>query len=248
MTADYQRVLEAYIAATRAGDVDAYARCLSPEVTFFGSLTGARLHGIGPVRGAFTAGAALIGFQHIRAFEVHGYGAEIALITPIQRPQDVEPLGFLTLIRMDAQGLVYDIRLLWDPRRALLDLGAGEPPVVRPEVGAFFRHYNEGELEAALAMLAPEVRYFGTIVGQASMGVATVRGILASARDTLGITRLEPLQVFGRGDHLGVLAAFTGRGGALSRGVLGLSFDDRGRISELSTLWDPRPFLEGREG
>jgi ketosteroid isomerase-like protein len=243
MANDYQATVDAYIAATRAGDADAYARCLAPDVLFFGSLTGVQLRGVSAVKGAFLAGGSILGFQFIQAFHVHGYGAEVALITPVQRPQDPEPLGFLTLLRMDDQARVKDIRLLWDPRRALLDTSPQHSFPIRSEVASFIQDFNEGNRSALLARVAPDVRYFGTIGGQHTHGPAAIEKVLDLARTSLGITRLVPLQRYGHGDHLGLLAEFHTHEEASTLGVIGLVFSPEGLIQELSVLWDPRPLF-----
>lgn len=243
MAGDFHATLDAYISATRAGDSEAYARCLAPEVSLYGSLTGTRLHGIAAVKGAFTAGGAILGFQHIKGFQVYGHGPEVALITPIQRPQDAEPFGFLTLLRMDDQARIVDIRLLWDPRRALLESSQREAPPTRPEVAFFFELFNAGNPEGILALLSPDVRYFGTLLGHTATGGAAIRDILALARETLAIVRLTPLQVFGHGDHLGVLVELMNTRGAVAQGVFGFVFESDGKVAEVSILWDPRPFL-----
>lgn len=240
---DYAAALEAYIRATREGNAEAYVKCVDPDATFYGSLTGVKLHGRAQIQGVFQAGAAMLGFQHIRAFHVYGHGPEVALVTPIQRPQDPEPFDFVTLIRFNEQGLAWDLRLLWDPRRVLLDTGGREAPPVRAGITAFYEAFNRGDDQAILDMATPDIRYFGSLIGSASIGLAPIRAILRSARDTVGIAGLQPRSVFGRDDHLAVLTAFQGRDGHVGEGVFGFTFDAQGHIQELSAFWDPRPFL-----
>ncbi len=118
-----------------------------------------------------------------------------------------------------------------------------------PPIAACFRAINGHDEEAFVACLDPEVAYFGSLTGTATLGVASLRGVFRAVEEVVGYDRIEPLQLYGVSVEFAVLCALRvkGRAAPAAEQIMIFRLSETGAIERFSILWDPGAFLRLRE-
>lgn len=114
---------------------------------------------------------------------------------------------------------------------------------------AFFHAYAAGDEQAFLALQAPEMTFFGSLIRSTVRGPGSTLGVFKAMRESVGLRLITPLETFGDGPELAVLTRFEGEGGhPVTEAVLGFRFDEDHRLSRLAAYWDPGAFLQAKGG
>ncbi len=251
-----QATIDTYFRAVSCGDEETFAACLAPEVLFSGSLSAVQGRGHDALRGAYRTLRSHYPDLRQEPYQTFGVGPEVAVLVDLYFDENSRAgHGGIWLFHFDSKGRVERLTELWDAQPMLLqghrfqaaaDLAPAQVEAqILAVLKAYFQTFNAGDEEAHMALFSPEVAYYGSVSRIASAGTATVRGIFRSARDTVGIRRLIPLQVLGRRDQLAVLLTMDKEdaAGSTDQGVWVFRFDDRDRIDGLSVLWNPGAFV-----
>jgi hypothetical protein len=223
-------------------------------------MSGVPIHGVDALRGMYQAlGSRFPGLRQ-EPGETWGSGPEVAVAVDIAFEGEAQP--GMWIFRFDPAGRIQRVSALYDPRPIQLkgspNPAAGGPawagvpggdldPVPRQALEAYFETYNAGDEEGHLALFHPEVAFHGSMTRLDTTGIATVRGVHRAAKETMKVSRLEPLRIFGRRQELAVLAAFAPGNppGPAIRGVWAFRLDPAGRIDQLSVLWNTEGLSRG---
>lgn len=237
-----QTTFDASLAAVRQGDAAAFERCFSAGAEGYGREAGG-LQGPSAFGAALKALHARLPGLRIELLRTYGEGPEMAArMRLLAEGLDAEGLF---AFRFDPDGRIGRLIALWEPLdrldQGLALLGPGE----RAAVESYFRTYNEDDEAAHMALVSPDLVYFGAVSRITAEGLETARGIFRTAHDRMGLKRLDPLRVFGAGPHLAVLARIhgAGAGGPTEEGVWVFRLDARHRFDRVSVLWNPGTFL-----
>lgn len=237
-----QATFEACLDAVRRGDAAGFAARFTPEAEGFCSLAGA-VAGAGAFGGALEAARQRLPDLEVAPVRTYGEGPELAARLRLGAGgRDGEGVW---AFRFDPAGRIERLVCLWDPAELLPAEPATLPPAAAEAVAGYFRTYNAGDEDAHMALLSPELVYFGAVSRMTAEGLETARGIFRSARTRMGLKRFEALRIFGTGPHLAVRVAIHGEGpaGPTEEGIWAFRLDARGRFDRVSILWNPGTFL-----
>lgn len=237
-----QATFEASLEAVRRGDAAGFQAGFTAEAEGFCSLAGA-------VAGAGGFGAALSGFRRrlpeLEVTPVRTYGEGPELAARLRLGAGGRVAEAVWAFRFDPAGRIERLACLWDPAELLPSDPAVLPAAAAEAVAAYFRTYNAGDEDAHMALLSPELVYFGSVSRMTAEGIETARGVFRSARSRMGLKRFEALRTFGAGPHLAVRVAIHGEGpaGPTEEGIWVFRLDAQGRFDRVSILWNPGMFL-----
>ncbi len=233
---------EACLAAVRNGDAAAFHNAFSGEAEGYSSLAG-------ELKSAAAFRAALMGLNGrmpgvaIAPVRTYGEGPEMAARMRLSA-KGRESEGIFAF-RFDANCRIARLIALWDPASLLGGPSPRLPKAAEAAVQAYFRTYNDDDEDAHMALISPELVYFGAVSRMTAEGIETARGIFRTAHERMGLKRFEPTRIFHGGPHLAVLARIhgIGAGGPTEEGVWVFRLDDQGRFDRVSVLWNPGTFL-----
>lgn len=233
---------DACLAAVRNGDGAAFQDCFREDAKGFSSLAG-ELKSPAAFRAALMGLNGRVPEVALEPVRTYGEGPEMAARMRIaSRGREGEGVfGF----RFDASGRIERLIALWDPAQVLGGTPARLSSTVEASVQAYFRTYNDDDEDAHMALISPQLVYFGSVSRMTVEGIETARGIFRSAHDRMGLKRFEPTRIFHTGPHLAAVARIhgPGAGGPTEEGVWMFRLDDQGRFDHVSVLWNPGTFL-----
>lgn len=234
--------LETCLGALRQGDEAAFVGCFQESAEGYTPTLGEFQGPQGAAQALSEMHARLPGLR-LELLRSYGDGPEMAVRASLLSG-GLEAEG-LFAFRFDREGRIIRFIAFWEPVDRL-DLGAAHlGPAERTAVEYYFSTYNEDDEAAHFDLISPDLVYFGAVSRMTAEGLETARGIFRSARDRMGLKRLEPLCVFGRGPHLAVLARMegSGAGGPRDEGVWIFRLNAQHRFDRVSVLWNPGTFL-----
>lgn len=238
LSATYQACLD----ALSRGDRSALAALFSEDVEAYGPLSG-------PKAGRDEAAEAFARLAHgasrveVAPVRTYGEGPELAA-KAVFRADGRETEGILAL-RFDAGGLITRLILFFDAARIGFPADAALDHRREERITAYFRTYNADDEEAHMALISPDLVYFGSVSRMTVEGLETARGVFQSAHARMGLKRFDPLRLFVGGDHVAALVQVHGAraGGPSEEGVWVFRFDALDRLDRVSVLWNPGPLL-----
>jgi len=119
-------------------------------------------------------------------------------------------------------------------------------PAQLDRIQRFFATHDAGREAEHMALVDPDVSYYGSVFGREARGQAAYLGIFRSVHRDLGIARRRPVKVFGQWPEVAVLVEFhwaPPREGFVEA-VVRLGFTPEGRIRLIQVLWDPRGAIQ----
>jgi ketosteroid isomerase-like protein len=237
-----QATFQACLDAVRRGDETAFENCFREDAEGFTSLVG-ELRGPAAFAAALKAlHGRLSGFR-MEPVRTYGEGPEMAV--RMRLLSEVKETEGVFAFRFDPEGRIARLIVLWEPSE-LLDTAPGRlNPALGAAVEAYFRTYNDDDEAAHMALVSPDLVYFGAVSRMTAEGLETARGIFRTAHDRMGLKRFDPMRVFGTGPHVAVLVRIhgVGAGGPMEEGIWIFRFDARNRFDRVSVLWNPGTFL-----
>ncbi|HET8901856.1 MAG TPA: nuclear transport factor 2 family protein [Holophagaceae bacterium] len=237
-----QATFETCLGAVRRGDEAAMRSCFREDAEGYTSRVG-ELRGPAAFAAAIKALHALLPGFRMEPLRTYGEGPEMA--ARMRLLADGKEAEGLFAFRFDPEGRIARLIVLWEPSE-LLDAAPGHlDPALRSAVEAYFRTYNDDDVAAHMALVSPDLVYFGAVSRMTAEGIETARGIFRTAHDRMGLKRFEPIRVFGTGPHVAVLARIrgAGAGGPTEEGIWVFRFDAKNRFDRVSVLWNPGTFL-----
>ena len=233
---------EACLDAARRGDRTAMEACLAAEVDGFDPLHGQR-SGAAAVAESFAGLAKAMSGLRISPIRTFGEGPELAARARLGAAGR-EADGILAF-RFNPSNQVTRLIALFDPARLT---GAPEAILDHRREGRlieYFRTYNTDEEDAHMALISPDLIYFGSLSRMTADGLETARGIFRSAHARMGLKRFDPLRLFTGGDHAAVLVQVHGAraDGPTEEAVWLFRFDREDRFDRVSILWNPGALL-----
>ncbi len=233
---------EACLAAVRDGDGHAFQACFREDAEGFSSLAG-------DLKSPAAFRAALMGLNGrmpgvtIAPIRTYGEGPEMAARMRLSA-KGRESEGIFAF-RFDSECRIARLIALWDTASLLGGAPPRLPKAADAAVQAYFRTYNEDDEDAHMALISPDLVYFGAVSRMTAEGLETARGIFRTAHERMGLKRFDPTRVFHAGPHLAVLARIhgLGAGGPTEEGVWVFRMDGEGRFDRVSVLWNPGTFL-----
>lgn len=233
---------ETCLDAVRLGDRTALAACLGPEAEGFDPLSGQRV-GAADVASSFAAFAEALPGLEIEPLRTYGEGPELAARARL-RAGGREAEGILAF-RFDPSNRITRLFALFDPARIT---GAPEAALDHGREGRiveYFRTYNADDEDAHIALMSPDMVYFGSVSRMTVEGLGTARGVFQSAHSRMGLKRFDPIRLFPGGDHAAALVKVHSAraGGQTEEGIWLFRFDAGHRFDRVSILWNPGAFL-----
>lgn len=232
---------EACLDALRRGDRASLEAGLAPEAEGYSPLHGA-LEGAGAVGASLARLTELAPGLEIAPVRTFGEGPELAARARF-RAGGREAEGILAF-RFDPGNRITRLLVLFDPARL-----AGGPEAIldhrrEARLVEYFRSYNADEEDAHMALISPDLVYFGSVSRMTAEGLDTARGVFQSAHARMGLKRFDPLRLYAGGDHAAALVQVHGsRADATEEGVWVFRFDAQDRINRVSILWNPGVLL-----
>lgn len=249
-----RRALLEVFAAINRRDEAGFIALFAPEVDYFGSMTGTATQGRSALRGVFRASVDVVGFTRIEPLEIYGNRREFAVRCALHFEGGAGGVVEQVMhFRFGDRGFIEDYGIYWDAVDFLARRAAGFRTPAGPEgrlqgearafLEAYVDTYNRGDLEAHLRVLDPGLQFFGSVSEADIRGHSGATGVFKSAREALGIHRLEPVRTYGAMPRFAVRMAMRREGGEGTQGVWIMSLTPAHRLERLSILWDPLPFL-----
>jgi ketosteroid isomerase-like protein len=237
-----QSTFETCLDAARRGDEAAFMGCFRPDAEGCATLAG-ELRGPAAFCAALSSLHERLPGLRLEPMRLYGEGPEMAARMRF-RVDGKEAEGVFAF-RFDPEGRIGRLIALWEPAD-LLDVDpAPLEPASQAAVEGYFRTYNADDEDAHMALVSPELVYFGAVSRMTVEGIETARGIFRSAHTRMGLKRFDPLRVFGTDRHLTVLVRIHGAGasGPMEEGIWVFRLDERRRFDRVSVLWNPGTFL-----
>lgn len=242
LDAAIQATFETCLDAVRRGDEAAMRNCFREDAEGYTTL-GGELRGPESFAGALRAiHGRLPGFR-MEPLRTYGEGPEmVARMRLLANGKEAEGLF---AFRFDPEGRIARLIVLWEPSELLEVEPSRLGPALQAAVAAYFRTYNDDDEGAHMALVSPDLVYFGAVSRITAEGLETARGIFRTAHDRMGLKRFDPMRVFGTGPHVAVLARIhgAGAGGPTEEGIWVFRFDAKNRFDRVSVLWNPGTFL-----
>lgn len=117
-----------------------------------------------------------------------------------------------------------------------------------PLIQAYFRTHRDREEAAHLALLDPQVRFFGSVSGIRDRGRASYRGVFRAIASQNHLNEAIPRRVLGQWPEFIVFVDLRFEPPGAPRRVLDavwhFVFNDEGLIEELGIFWSPSGPLE----
>jgi hypothetical protein len=230
-----QASLDAYLRACEWAEEDP-SRWLSPDLHAFDGHTGHSHIGAGAHLSLLRARLEERPGLQAQVLRRFGGGPELALL------MDVGGEEQLWAFRFDDEGRVEHISILREGGPGTLAAGCATV------VDGYFRTYNEDDEEGHMALLSPDLLYFGSVSRITSVGLPTARGVFRGARESMGIHRLRTGRWFGRDHDAAVLVKLAKEDPVAPEadGAWIFHFDAAPRVDRLSLLWNPEGFAGRR--
>jgi ketosteroid isomerase-like protein len=228
--------------ALRRGDRAALEASLAPEAEGYSPLHGP-LEGARPVGASLARLMALAPGLEIAPVRTFGEGPELAARAHF-RAAGRETDGILAF-RFDPSNRITRLLVLFDPARVTEGPEAILDHRREARLVAYFRTYNADDEDGHMALISPDLVYFGSVSRMTAEGLDTARGIFQSAHARMGLKRFDPLRLYAGGDHAAALVQVHGSrpGGPTEEGVWVFRFDAEDRINRVSVLWNPGALL-----
>jgi len=237
-----QATFEACLGAVRRSDATAFEACFSEGAEGFATLAG-ELRGPSGFGAALQALNARLPGVRMEPLRTYGEGPEMAArMRLFAGGKDAEGIF---AFRFAPDGRITRLIVLWETANLLASGGGELDPATRALAEDLFRTYNEDDEAAHMALLSPDLVYFGAVSRMTAEGIETARGIFRTAHDRMGLKRFDLLRIFGTGQHLAALVRIHGEGagGPTEEGVWILRLDAQRRFDRVSVLWNPGTFL-----
>ncbi|HJU84518.1 MAG TPA: nuclear transport factor 2 family protein [Holophagaceae bacterium] len=231
--------LQAFLQACETGDESPLAPHLASEVDSFDGWTGRR-H-----RSPSSLGLVMRRWRErlpgLRCSLAATYGEGPEIVARVELGSPVGDIPSLWAFRFNGAGRVERLGLYLDQGPAL------EPGCVAT-LEAYARTFNEDQEDAHMALLSPEVLYFGSVSRMTAVGIPTARGVFRGAREVMGVHRFDLQRVFGRGRDAAVLIRLVRERPVPNEaeGVLVFRFGPAAEVEQISILWNPAGFLARR--
>ncbi|HJW09642.1 MAG TPA: hypothetical protein VJ483_08420 [Holophagaceae bacterium] len=225
--------IEAYLRACEWAESEDLQRLLAPDVQTFDGHRGRWHEGIAAHQAALRAQAEERPGLQFRLLHTYGQGPEVVAKVSLG------PEEGLWAFRFREDGLLERITALHESKGKDLAPGCDEA------IEAYFRTYNEDREDEHMALLNPDLVYFGSVSRLTAVGLPTARGIFRGARDIMGVHRIRRTRTFGQGRDAGVLIrlAKADPKAEEAEGALIFHFDKHAKVARLSVMWNPEGFL-----
>lgn len=242
------QVLNALLLTLRTADEGTFCALFSDWPWASGGVREAPEDGWDTPRELFRKLRGLRGDGSLRVLDTYGSEVEMG-VRLANTPSDGGPCrgDLLLVLRVAPSGALercaaFGEGAVWDPQAASAE---AVPPDICTMVQAYFQSWNTGDEAAHFGLMDPDIRYFGSISGLDFEGVSAVRGVQRAARGSIGVARLEPLRIFGRGPAFAVLTRLHpgDAARAAAEGVWTFALGADGRIVRMSILWNPLQLL-----
>lgn len=242
--------LQACLAAANAGDEEAYLACVDESTVFYGGITGLEHTGLAAIRGAFRAGQDLL--RHPTFLPLRYFGDELEGALKLRYTMEGgrgASLEGIWHVRFAPSGRFQFLSLIWNPTSLLGDPPSSETLNLSPEaqaiLAAYFATYNAGDDAAHIALMAPDIVYWGSGSKIVASGTLDAQSISRGARQVFRVGRLEPLAWFGKGSAVAIETRFHHAEipGRTALAMIVIRLDDHHRIRRLNILWKPTELL-----
>lgn len=250
--------LDTYFRTYNTDEEAAHQALWAPEMAFFGSLIRAEVQGPGSTKGVFKAVRDGMGMRRLHPLRWFGDTPQVAVLSTFQGVRGHPSQEGVLLFKFDAQGLIERLAAHWDPGTFLKGKERPEAailprielrdkdPRVQATLKTYFQTFNTGDEAQHYSVVHPDMIFFGSLSHMETEGLASAKGVFRSVRESLGIRTFEPQRYFGDYPEVTVLLDLCREAGqGKAEAMMTFRFDEIGRITRITVLWNPLPFLKG---